>query len=385
MGSACNNTLGLEVNVTDVFLNDPKQQNDPLFLVRGSMKVVLPSNQSMETPLLGAISRTNGVLNLVVPHKTSNPSSKDVLISLFRNDEGTGWQGMMEGVTANGCDDVRLKRKNGNNTSVFPAMTGDVAFGLSNPKLAPNSSLHPLYWLKIAEARGSIDAPYYLGELYEQRGMNSPPDYALAFQYYQAAAEKNDDAKAQAALGRMYEKGLGTQADAEKAKKWTAMAQKSMQGAARACASPKMRDAIVRYTQNGQTGWSRLANGLGAAVTGISADLGEVTISKVTAEGVISSNKPFLCLAKGGLDDPNIQIEAPEYQSYTVTDLYGRETHYDNSMSILATGLTSLFINSGVREVPLYYTLKLDPLGNGRYKVKHQGHSGIESEVLDLN
>lgn len=384
VGSACSKTLGLEISVTDVFLNNPKEQNDPLFLVRGSMKVARTSHSSLSIALVGAISRTNGVLNLAASNEGSKSLSDNVLISLFRDDDGIGWEGMIEGIGGNGCDDVRLTSKNGNRLNAFPKMTGDVAFNLSNPKMAPISPLYPLYWLKVAETRGSIDATYYLGELYEQRGVNSPQNYVLAFQYYQAAAKDNDDARAQAALGRMHEKGWGATVDVAKAKQWSGLARKTRQNAARVCTSLQLKDIIRRYSKQSH-GQNKKATEAGKAITGISADMGEVTISKVIPEQVISLTKPFLCRAKGGLDNPNVQMEMPESEVTVWRDQYGRETTTDNSMDQLASVLTPLLINNAARNSTRYYAFLIDPLGKGRYKVSYQGSSGIESEVMDLN
>ena len=188
---------------------------------------------------------------------------------------------MIEGIGDKGCDDIRLTSKNGNRSNAFPKMTGSVAYGLSNPKFAPNSPLYSIYWLKVAKAHGSIDATYYLGVRYEQRGANSPHDYVLALQYYQSAANDHDDARAQAALGRMYEKGWGTTVDAEKAKQWSGLAKKTRQGAARLCASPQLKNVMQRLLKQSY-GRNKAADEVIKNLTGMSVDQGEVTMSKVT-------------------------------------------------------------------------------------------------------
>lgn len=374
VGSACSKTLGIEVNIADVFLNDPKVPTDPLFLVRASMEVTLSSHTSSPIALVGAISRTDGVLNFGASSVDAHPRYKNAVLSLFRDDEGIGWEGMIEGVEGS-CDDVRMTSKNGNKLNAFPKMFGDVAFNVSNPRMAPNSPLYPLYWVKLAEARGSADAIYYLGELYEYRGANSHHDYVLAFQYYQAAANNKDDARAQAALGRLYRKGLGTAVDAEQGKQKSSLAKKTRQSAARVYTSPKLRDAITRYSKRSY-GWNNNAIGFATAerVTGIhvKADLGEVTIGKVTAEDVTSLAVPFLCRATGGFDNPKVEFKMPDDESAPVR-------------GPLASIFMEQSMKHGYLNTRLYYTLKLDPLGNGRYNVMREGASGIESEVLDLN
>ncbi|MDP1948257.1 MAG: hypothetical protein Q8L77_12245 [Nitrospirota bacterium] len=379
VGSACSKTLDLEISVTDVALNNPKEQNNPVFLVRGSMKVARGSKVSSQVAVMGAISRAHGVLNLVDQKEGSKPLPGKVHLSLFRDDDGAGWEGMIEGVGEKGCDDVRLTSKNGKKLIAFPKMTGDVAFNHSNPKMAPALRLYPLYWLQVAEARGSVDATYYLGELYEQRG-----EYLRALQYYQAATTTYDDARAQAALGRMYEKGKGVTADSAKAQQWSSLARNTWLNAARVCRSPQLRDIIRRratqsYRQNKKTIEA------GRAATGVSADMGAVTISKVTPEQVLSLAKPFLCQAKGGFENPNVQMEIPASEVTVWRDQYGRETYTDNSMARAASVLTQLYGNHAARNTARYYTFLIDPLDKGRYKVLYPGASGIESEVMDLN
>lgn len=374
VGSACGKTLGLEISVTDVSFNNPKEQNDPLFLVRGSMKVARASNAISQVAVMGAISRSHGVLNLVDQKEGSKARAGNVLISLFRDDEGAGWEGMIEGVGEKGCDDVRLTSKNGKKLIAFPKVTGDVAFNHSNPKMAPASRLYPLYWLQVAEVRGSVDATYYLGELYEQRGENS-----LALQYYQAAATTYDDARAQVALGCMYEKGKGIMADRAQAQQWSSLARKTWLNAVRVCRSPQLGDIIRRRVTQSNDQSKR------GVVTSMSADMGTVTISKVTPEQVLSLAKPFLCQAKGGFENPNVQMEIPASEVTVWRDQYGRETYTDNSMGQAAALLTPLLMNHAARNATRYYTFLIDPLDKGRYKVMYRGGSGIESEVMDLN
>jgi hypothetical protein len=68
----------------------------------------------------------------------------------------------------------------------------------------------------MAEARkGSAEAQYYVGKIYEG-GLGTPPDYAAAASWYKQAADKGHSA-AQFALGSLYENGLGVPADQQKA------------------------------------------------------------------------------------------------------------------------------------------------------------------------
>ncbi|MBX3237667.1 MAG: sel1 repeat family protein [Nitrospiraceae bacterium] len=387
VGQACVNTVNINLRITDVFLNNRAEQNDPMYLMKGVLKVSRNAQTSPEIALVGAISRVNGVVNLAASSEEPNPRYRNTIISLFRDDADSGLEGMIEGMEETetaGCDDVRLTSKNGTKLTAFPKMTAQVAFFFSNPQMAPRSKLYSVYWLKVAEARDSIDAPYYLGSRYEQRGATDPNYYALAVQYYLAATTAYDDARAQAALGRMYEKGQGTKRDPEKAEQWSSVAKTTRQGATRICASPQVREVIQRlltqvYLQN--KAGSEAMN----ALTGIRPDRGEITISKVTAEDVLSLNHAFICRAKGGFDNPNFQMEMPETKITVWRDQYGNVTTTDNSMEQFSSQAGPALMNEAARNVVNYLTFKLTPLGNSRFKITYRGPRGIQSEELQVN
>ena len=387
MGQACVNTVNINLRITDVFLHNRAEQNDPLYLVKGVLKVFRNAQTSPEIALVGGISRVNGVVNLVASSEGLNPRYRNMIISLFRDDAASGLEGMiegMEGIGAAECDDVRLTSKNGTKLAAFPKMTARVALILSNPQMAPRSNLYPVYWLKVAEAHGSIDAPYYLGSRYEERGATDPNAYAPAMQYYLAAITAYDDARAQAALGRLYEKGQGTTRDPEKAKQLNSAAKTTRQRAARVCASSQVREVMQRFLTK-----VYLQNKAGAetmnALTGILPDGGEFTISKVTAEDVVSFNYWFICRAKGGFDNPNFHIEMPEKKVTVRRDRDGYETMSDNSIEQLSSQAAPILMNEAARNVVNYLTFQLKSMGNNRFKLAYESPGGIQSEELEVN
>ena len=69
-------------------------------------------------------------------------------------------------------------------------------------------------WQAEAE-KGSADAQYYVGKIYEG-GLGTTPDYAMAAKWYEKAAAAGHSAS-QYSLGNLYEKGLGVPADSNKA------------------------------------------------------------------------------------------------------------------------------------------------------------------------
>jgi len=69
-------------------------------------------------------------------------------------------------------------------------------------------------WLPMAK-KGDEVAQTYVGEIY-QRGMGTPPDFALASEWFQKAARQGFT-RAQISLGNLYEHGLGVPKDPAKA------------------------------------------------------------------------------------------------------------------------------------------------------------------------
>jgi len=120
-------------------------------------------------------------------------------------------------------------------------------------------------------------------------------------------------------------------------------------------------------------------------LTGIRPDRGEFTISKVTAEDVVSLTYAFVCRAKGGFDNPNFHIEMPEKKVTVWRDRYGYETTTDNSMEQLSSQAAPALMNEAARNVVNYHTFNLKPLGDNRFKITYRGPRDIQSEEIQVN
>ncbi len=72
-------------------------------------------------------------------------------------------------------------------------------------------------WLEPAKA-GNAEAQAYVGEIYE-KGLGTAPDFAAAAKWYRLAADQ-DYAPAQISLGMMYERGAGVPKDVNEALRW---------------------------------------------------------------------------------------------------------------------------------------------------------------------
>ncbi len=76
-------------------------------------------------------------------------------------------------------------------------------------------------WMNEAQ-KGSAEAQYYVGTLYE-KGAGGQPEYPQAAEWYRKAAEQGEK-RAAVSLGRLYEQGLGVPKDQEQAFTWFAKA-----------------------------------------------------------------------------------------------------------------------------------------------------------------
>jgi peptidoglycan hydrolase CwlO-like protein len=77
-------------------------------------------------------------------------------------------------------------------------------------------------WLGEAE-KGSAEAQYYAGTIYERGQGAATPDYPQAATWYRKSADQGDK-RAAIALGRLYEQGLGVAKDPAEAFRWYAKA-----------------------------------------------------------------------------------------------------------------------------------------------------------------
>jgi hypothetical protein len=191
------------------------------------------------------------------------------------------------------------------------------------------------------------------------------------------ADKQYDDVRAQKALNRMYLKGLGVPVDESQALMWNSKARKTLQTVAQVCSSSVLHDAVKRYSK-GANGWNRqqLSNDI---------DVGAILVSRVTPEQVVSLNRPFVCLAKGGIENPRFETGTDECDTIVYTDIYGNQTEEDDCSAALASKGINVLVNKKLREMTFTLPLEVQSIGNGVYKVGHGEASRMAYENLNLN
>lgn len=122
------------------------------------------------------------------------------------------------GVETNGSIAAEWFNKSANNGSVEAQNNLGRQYQLGQG-VEMDGSLAEKWLLKAAEQ--NLDVAFLnLGELYEKGKNGGAPDYALAIDYYEKAAESDMCFKAMINLGRMYELGVGVPQDYYQAFQW---------------------------------------------------------------------------------------------------------------------------------------------------------------------
>ncbi|CAG9931997.1 SUMF1/EgtB/PvdO family nonheme iron enzyme [Candidatus Nitrotoga arctica] len=299
------------------------------------------------------------------------PPSISLHLDVGRDGDGKGWVGVIEGDGFKDCHDIVLVNGNGITTSKLPAITGQIAFGRSMTK----SKVFKEYWLNVAASKGYDDAYYLLGTFYEEQGKNSPDDYRRALQNYRTAIEKASDTRAQAALGRMYANGLGTPVNPAEAKKWMELASETNRVAAEVCVSPKT-IAVISSIMSQQVVSGKVGGMLMGGMTGLHVDPGSMRVEKISASGVVSANKPFICLVEG--TSVGRSADASGANSYVYDGIHnGQHTWIrDESYKIVMEG--TAFVINHLSDISPYQqqSFVIEPLGDHRYK--------LASKIIDL-
>ena len=302
------------------------------------------------------------------------PPSISLHLDVGRDGDGKGWVGVIEGDGFKDCHDIVLVNENGIATSELPAITGQIAFGRSMTK----SKVFKEYWLNVAASKGYDDAYYLLGTFYEEQGRTAPDDYRRALQNYRTAIEKTSDTRAQAALGRMYANGLGTPVNPVEAKKWMELASETNRVAAEVCASPKTIAEIRRIMSQQQLAGKFMGAAMGV-FTGLHVDPGGMRVERISASGVVSANKPFICLVEG--TSVGRSADASGVPDYYVYDgiRNGQHTHIRVSNGLdKAVMEGAAFVINHVSDISPYQqqSFVIEPLGDHRYK--------LASKIIDL-
>jgi len=298
---------------------------------------------------------------------TAAAAAKAALIPLqldvARDLEGKGWVGSFQGQGFGDCDDIVLTSERGRVTAQLPPITAKAAIRRATPdrNIRPSSGSR-IYWLTVALNQGDDDALFPLGQVYEQRGGSASDNYARALGYYQAAAGKHGDARAQMALSRMYAEGFGTPKNPTEAQRWQQLAAETYQAANKACTSRRAYAALTAIV-----GAERQQVAL--IESWVQVNSGRIVLIRSMAAEVVSLDKPFVCRVAGKRIDPSADASSgPD----SFEDTHGK-------------GLIAAMTENFAKNMPYLDQFKIEPLGALRYKVSSNILNPPHSEIVDLH
>lgn len=296
-------------------------------------------------------------------------------MDIARDAEGKGWIGSFDGEEFDDCHEIMLVSKNGKTTGELPLVSSNLALNmilLQNPDKKGGINARKLYWLKVAEQKGHIDAPFRIVQLLEEQAKESPQLYQQVLQDYQSVAENTGDQRAQTALANMYAEGRGTQENPAEAKKWRDLANITLSKAARVCASPKMIPAIYAINQKLRKE-AQFAAIIGTMLTGVTMMPGTIRVTEVVAEDVVSMDRPFTCKVYGENIGDVIDASTVPDIKYFFSDGYGNLTDLgDNSGDKkMKTHIANLGKTMANR--PFDANFRIEPMGNMHYKLSRNG------------
>lgn len=297
--------------------------------------------------------------------KTSAPIIP-VEINLARDSQGKGWVGSFEAKGFTGCDELSMVSEDGNSTNIYPPVTRNLAvrYGAGTKSL-----LNQIYWLKVIERISNDDeVAQAIASTYEEMGQKSPQYYQLALQYYLQNANNIGDVRAQAALARMYREGMGVVKDSVEAEKWQKLADFTNKASAEICSSPTTVSAmysIMAYTEQRAR---RMALGV-LLLTGVNADPGKAKLIKISADKVISLDKPFVCRVIGKYIDPHVDADAVPEFVYAGKDINGVDYAYDNRGDKAMKEMVAGAMEKMAKVFPYRDSFRIVPTGNHKYKI----------------
>lgn len=303
-------------------------------------------------------------------------------MDIARDTEGKGWIGSFASEGFDDCNEIVLTSKSGKNTSQLPPVTGDMALGIpiiGNSNKREDHLIRRLYWLKVAEQKGHVEAPFRIAKFLEKLGKKSPQSYLQALQYYRSIAEKTGDQRAQMALANMYAEGRGTPVNPAEAKKWRDLANITLNEATKICALPEIIKVVYAIDKKMNDNAKVLAI-FTSMYTGIAINPGTIRVSEIVVGNVIAMDKPFECDIYGetvgvSADASNI----PNVEYYAVNG-FGNYTYQGNNSGDKAFANMVANLANSLANRPYKGKIKIEPLGGSRYKLTKSSYSA----TLDL-
>ncbi len=298
-------------------------------------------------------------------------------VDLARDNEGKGWIGTIDGTAFQDCEAV-LVSDHGLNTEKLPLVTSQMILNKARSQGGLSS-----YWLNLAARDAREQDFFFLAQLYERHGVRSSENYVRAFDFYKAVNDRKEDARAQAALSRMYANGLGTPVNRPEAERLNALVAETHKKALAVCESPETIELINQMAERARRKGVFLEL-LGSWWTGMEMDTLTTRVIKRMVGNVISIDQPFSCEIWARRIDPRINASlTPDY--YHGYDQYGNYYVEDNGFEKGLKSAVGAFAQRLAQVIPVFTRVTVEPQGHQRYQLIWNDGLHREFQTLDLN
>ncbi|MBX3331186.1 MAG: sel1 repeat family protein [Nitrospira sp.] len=309
-------------------------------------------------------------------------------IDIARDSKGQGWVGSFESDAYKECNEIEMISKSGTTTAELPPVTGQLAWGRAFHRThnydmrtyySARTPTARIYWLRISEREGNLDAPYHIATLYEDLGKTDAQNYQHAFQYYSAQAEGLNDVRIQEKLARLYENGLGTQKNLEKAQQLYRLAGETRKKALHVCTSSPIKnfaDAVMKRSQQSAKG-AELLLGM---TTDIRVNATNLRLIAIEPEDVVSMDKPFACNFFSKRIDPKVDAELVPDGRY-IEGPYGDIRWEDNTLDKVGKTAIAGFMQEMAKAVPVITRFGIIPYGGVRYQIVYDSSTRMTVEL----
>ncbi len=299
------------------------------------------------------------------------------IVELARDNDGKGWRGTIDGTAFQDCE-AALVSDHGLNTEKLPPITSQMILKKARSQGDLNS-----YWLNLAARDAREQDFFFLAQLYERHGVDSPENYVRAFDYYKTINDKKEDARVQSALSRMYANGLGTPLNIPEAARLNALATETHKKALAVCKSPETIALISEMAERARRK-GKLFELIASWATGMEIDTLTTRVIKRMVGNVISIDQPFSCEIWARRIDPRINASlTPDY--YRGYDQYGNYYEEDNGFEKGLKDAVGAAVQKLAQLTPVFTRVTVEPQGQQRYQLIWSDGLHRESQMLDLN
>lgn len=278
-------------------------------------------------------------------------------MDLARDASGAGLIGSMEGGIPGKCE-VRLAGA-GDLRALPPPSSALILREYRRYQAFSRSGYE--YWLGVARRLAGTDqeALFQVGKKYLFLGERASPAYNVtAFEVFNAVAEIGPHASSEMQIAHMYKTGKGVTASASESAKWLRRAQPAWAMAERVCTAY----ATLRLlSPESGSEHSSAAMPLGVAAMGFEISGTGFRLMKAEPDDLVSVDRSFRC--RYVLQRADLTIDPIEEE---VDDSPEQEARAAEDAAVAA--IAERFLRA-----PRYESLRVNPLGVGRFEVRTEG------------